>query len=464
MSHSASANPTPSLSGQTREARPTRVRYIVLGFLCVLAFLTYFDRVCITSAQADIQHDLRITDRQMGWIFGGFWLAYGLFEIPAGSIGDRFGARGTLSAIAAAWSLFTALSGAATGFATLLIYRVMFGVGEAGAYPNMARVQHAWFSPRVHARVGGFLWLVSRWGGAISYVAFPALLSALNATRFRDALHGLGLNALAHMPAWRMGFWVCGVAGVAWVVLFYPWFRDDPERKPSVNEAELKLIESGRAPGDRKHASFNADTWAMLLGSASLWGIAIAYLGTSFGWSFLVSWMNQFLLDTYKVSYGGSSLLKMLPLFVGGIACLIGGALSDLYVRYTGQKRFGRVIFPICGSLIAAVSMACIPFTHTPRHAMALVCLASFASDLGQAPAWAAIIGVGGEFAGTAFGFVNMIANAGGNFLAPVICPMIFHRFGWSTMMYVYALSFLIATSMWLLINPTRRFDEPATA
>ena len=443
--------PTPSA------AQPTRVRYIVLLFLCALAFLTYFDRVCITSAQADIQHDLSISDQRMGWILGAFWLTYGLAEIPIGSLGDRFGCRGILSAIALAWSIFTGLSGAAIGFASLMAYRLMFGVGEAGAYPSMASVQHAWFAPRVHARVGGFLWLVSRWGGAVSYVAFPALLAGLSSRGFRAMLSHVGLG---HVPSWRMGFWICGLAGIVWVLLFYPWFRDDPAQKQSVNAAELELIESGHRAKDRGHASFDADTWLALLSSFSLWGIAIAYLGTSFGWSFLVSWMNRFLLDTYQVSYSGSTWMKMLPLFIGGLACLVGGMLSDIYVRRTGQRRFGRVIFPICGSLTAAIAMATIRFTHSPQHAMLLVCLASFGNDIGQAPAWASIIGVGGEYAGTAFGFVNMIANAGGNFLAPVLCPHVLSHYGWPTMLNVYAAAFLISTVMWLFINPSRRFDE----
>jgi nitrate/nitrite transporter NarK len=261
-----------------------------------------------------------------------------------------------------------------------------------------------------------------------------------------------------------MGFWTCGLAGVAWVFLFYPWFRDDPARKTSVNADELHIIRAGASAAPRRHASFTAQTWGRLLSSPSLWGISIAYLGTSFGWSFLVTWMNQFLLDSFNVSYKASPWLKMLPLFVGGIACLIGGALSDIYVRRSGRKRFGRIIFPLCGSFVAAVSMACIPFTRTAGWAMALVCLASFASDMGQAPAWASIISVGGEYAGTAFGFINMIANAGGNFLAPVVCPRIFHHYGWNTMMYVYATAFLVATCMWMLINPSRRFDDPASA
>ena len=452
--------PISSRQSAIGNSSPTHVRYIVLAFLCALAFLTYFDRVCITSAQSDIKRDLHLSDGQIGLVLGGFWLAYGLFEIPAGSLGDRFGARRTLSAIALAWSLFTALSGSAIGFGSLLAARVLFGAGEAGAYPNMAAVQHNWFPARVHARIGGFLWLVSRWGGALSYVIFPALLAALDSEGFRHALHDAGFRRLADTPAWRMGFWTCGLAGLAWVLLFYPWFRDDPARKRAVNAAELQLIRRDRPRGQPGHARFDSRTWRLLLTSGPLWAIAIAYMGTSFGWSFLVSWMNQFLLDKYQVSYQGSPWLKMLPLFVGGAACLIGGALSDAYVRRTGRKRFGRVIFPIVGSFIAAASMACIPLAHTAGQAMSLVCLASLASDMGQAPAWAAIIGIGGDYAGTAFGFINMIANVGGNFLAPVLCPQIYHRFGWGAMMDVYAAAFLLGTVMWLLIDPTRRFYE----
>ena len=136
------------------------------------------------------------------------------------------------------------------------------------------------------------------------------------------------------------GGWIliCGVAGVG-SSTFFPWFRDDPAQKPSVNTAELEIIESGRRGKDRKHASFDAQTWINLLSSFSLWAIAIGYLGTSFGWSFLVSWMNQFLLDTYRVSYGGSPWLKMLPPFVGGCACLIGGSCFRMYM-------FGRTAGP----------------------------------------------------------------------------------------------------------------------
>jgi MFS family permease len=106
---------------------PTRQRYLVMTFLCILSFLTYFDRICIARAQEDIKRDLNLTDTQMGLVFSAFWLAYALFELPGGWMGDRYGARRTLTRIVLARSLFT--------------FRFLFGAGEARAYPNMARVQ-----------------------------------------------------------------------------------------------------------------------------------------------------------------------------------------------------------------------------------------------------------------------------------------------------------------------------------
>src|SRR5437762_1803911 len=157
-------------------AHPSRERYGVMAFLCVLSFLTYFDRQGITQVQGSIQRDLGVSDTQMGMIFAACWFAYAVFEIPSGFLADRFGARGTLTRIVLAWSLFTALSGSAIGFWSLLTLRFLFGMGEAGAYPGMARIQAAWLAPRTRARAGGTLWLFARWGAAFAPLMFTQLI------------------------------------------------------------------------------------------------------------------------------------------------------------------------------------------------------------------------------------------------------------------------------------------------
>jgi MFS transporter, ACS family, glucarate transporter len=158
------------------DQQPTRQRYVVMAFLCVLAFLSYFDRVCMVKAQSAVQNELGLTDRQIGLVLGVFWFAYALFDIPGGWMGDRYGARITLTRIVVAWSVFTILSGCATGFAFLFLCRFLFGVGEAGAFPNMARVQANWLPPRARARSSGLLWSIARWGGASAPLLFGMLL------------------------------------------------------------------------------------------------------------------------------------------------------------------------------------------------------------------------------------------------------------------------------------------------
>ena len=177
------------MPNQTRPSEsPTHVRYTVMAFLCVLSFLTYFDRVCLMQAKPSIQRDLGISDYQWGAILSAFWLAYALFEIPSGWLGDRFGARTTLTRIVFAWSVFTALSGAARGFSSLYLYRFLFGVGEAGAYPNMARIQSRWLPASSRARAGGLLWLLARWGAAFSPPIFAGMLAVFDAPGFQRAV------------------------------------------------------------------------------------------------------------------------------------------------------------------------------------------------------------------------------------------------------------------------------------
>jgi MFS transporter, ACS family, glucarate transporter len=439
------------------DAKPTRVRYGVMVFLGLLAFLTYFDRICITRAQGDIKADLGITDTQMGLIMGAFWFAYAIFELPAGWMGDRFGARGTLTRIVLAWSLFTALSGSATGFISLFVLRFLFGAGEAGAFPNMARIQSRWLPVASRPRAGGMLWLMARWGGAFSPIIFGAMMQGLNSPTFRSFLGSLPLlSAFQHTAAWRLAFWASGLVGIVWVVAFWWWFRDHPSEKKSVNAAELELITRG-APPEVKGHGMPAPMWRALLTNRSLLAMGVYYLCGSFGWSFFASWMPRYFSDVQNVSYDRSEWMVAAPMFFGGITCLLGGIAVQALVKRTGWTRWGRAIFPIFGKTTAACSMALIPFMKTPMEATILLCIASAAYDFGQASNWATIVDIGGKYAGSAAGLINTIGNMG-NAFQPVIGAMIFNAFGWDTLFAVYTVMLLVAASMWLMIDPRKTF------
>jgi MFS family permease len=354
-----------------------------MAFLCVLSFLTYYDRQCIVRAQESIQTSLAISDEQMGLVFGAFWLAYALFDIPGSWLGDRMGARFTLTRIVLAWSLFTAMTGAATGFYSLLLYRFLFGVGEAGAYPNMARIQSRWLPMAERARAGGILWLTARWGAAFAPLVFGTM------TRGTESLQAmLGetslLPWLVAVPSWRISFFVSGVLGIVWCLAFYPWFRDEPAQKQSVSAAELRHIEAGRGKIETGH-HMEARIWGRLFSSPSLWAMALYYVCGSFGWSFFVSWMPRYMKAVHGVAFAQSEWSSAWPLFCGGIACLVGGVLSDALVKRTGWRRLGRAVFPVTGCTIAAAAMLAIPHVKTQRDATILMCIASAAFDFGQA-------------------------------------------------------------------------------
>src|SRR5205814_1066395 len=95
---------------------PTLVRYKVLGWMCALSMITYIDRVCIKQVGGEMRDTLGVSEAEFAWVFSAFGLAYALFEVPSGWLGDRFGPRRVLARIVLCWSLFTALTGCVWAF------------------------------------------------------------------------------------------------------------------------------------------------------------------------------------------------------------------------------------------------------------------------------------------------------------------------------------------------------------
>src|SRR5260370_35523097 len=116
---------------------PTRVRYWVIVFAVALAVVTYIDRVCISQAAPLITSDLKLSREQMAGVFSAFVLAYAIFEIPGGYMGDRLGARRVLMRIVVWGSIFTAASGFAWDFGSMAATRVFFGVRAAVGLPHL---------------------------------------------------------------------------------------------------------------------------------------------------------------------------------------------------------------------------------------------------------------------------------------------------------------------------------------
>ncbi len=213
----------PGVSRNAAAGSPTAVRHGVLGLTLALTAIAYLDRVCISTAAPAIKDELHLSDIQMGYVFSAFTLAYALFEVPSGWLADRFGARLMLTRVVTWWSALTAATGLATGFASLLAIRFLFGAGEAGAFPSMARVYSRWLPARERGRAFGLALMTAALGGAATQPLVVALLGWVQ---------------------WRHTFMLLGVVGLVWAVVWFWWFRDDPHGHGAVNEAELRIIAS----------------------------------------------------------------------------------------------------------------------------------------------------------------------------------------------------------------------------
>ena len=147
---------------------PTHAHRWVVFFAVALAVLAYVDRVAISQAGPVIAREMNFNKAQMGTVFGAFILGYALFEIPGAWLADWLGPRKALIRIVTWWSAFTALTGMAAGFQSLIAIRFLFGAGEAGAFPTIAKSLSTWLPVKERTRVQGMLWTATHWSGAIT--------------------------------------------------------------------------------------------------------------------------------------------------------------------------------------------------------------------------------------------------------------------------------------------------------
>jgi ACS family glucarate transporter-like MFS transporter len=379
-----------------RTIKPSTIsKRILLALLVLLSIITFLDRLCIAAAGPRIQQDLGITPEQWGWVLGAFVLSYGLFEIPTGALGDRFGQRRVLTRIVLWWSAFTALTGVASGFVPLVIIRFLFGAGEAGAYPNMAGVVSRWFLTRERAVAQGFIWGASRAGGALA----PLLVIPIQST--------LG---------WRASFFIFGAVGIVWCVIWLWWYRDGQDVVPvSAHGGSQSAVRHHEVP------------WGVLLRSPQVWTIVLMYGCYAWGSWFYFSWLHTWLVKARGFSEAEMAIFSALPFVLGAGANLAGGFVSDAAVRKLGVRR-GRIIVGSTCLAIGACLLVATALTQNKTGAVFLLTLGFGVMDLMLPSAWAICLDISGPHAGAVTGAMNTAGQFGG-FLCTVLFGYIVGQF-----------------------------------
>ncbi len=395
-------------------ARPTKVRFLVLGLATAVAIMLYLHRYCLSTADRDIKNELQLTEAQTANILGAFFFTYALCQIPSGFLADRYGPRVMLTFYIVVWSVLTGLLGVAQGYIGLLALRLGVGVFEAGAYPACAGIIRRWMPYPQRGLASGIVSLGGRLGGTIT----PKL----------TALLMVAFAVWYPVGSWRPVMVIYGVAGIVLAAAFWWIFRDSPREHPMCNGAEAELILHGD-PNPPRHdvAAPVGRLLAGVLGNFSLWMCSLVQFGINFGWVFLITYLNRYLDEVHQVGLAERGTMGTVVIGMSLPALILGGWWTDRMTTWLGQ-RWGRCLPLTLTRFVSAAAFLAVPFVGDAWTIVLLLGAVAFFSDLGVPAIWAYNMDVGRRNVGFVLGWGNMWGNLGAA-LSPVALNLVVQHF-----------------------------------
>ncbi|WKN46266.1 MFS transporter [Tunicatimonas pelagia] len=412
-------------------------RYWMVVGTFLLTLLLYIDRICISVAKEPIVQDLNLSDEQMGWVLSVFALGYALFQTPAGILADRLGPRRVLTAVVTFWSLFTALTGAAWNFTSMLVVRLLFGAGEAGAFPGISRAVFSWIPLQERGLVTGINFSGSRLGAAFALPFVAWLILTLG---------------------WRMSFVVLGAIGVVWAVVWYLIFRDDPTEHSGLSVTEQDFIRANRQQVDPAVAKEPLRAGS-LIGSKNMWLAMGQYFCSNFTFFFCLTWLFPHLKEKYALETLEAGFYASAPLVLGALGNWFGGWWIDRIYRQ-GNWTLSRRLPAVVGFGLAAIGLVVSVYMQTPLTAIIFLSIAIFGADMTLSPSWSFAVDIGRQHAGAVSGTMNMAGNIGA-FITALAFPYMQSWTGSEVpFFFVGAGLNVVAIFLWLFMQPDKQLEE----
>jgi len=373
-----------------KRLRLTSATSVVLIMLCIMYFITYLDRVNVSTAAAGFGKEFGLSHTEIGLVFSAFAYPYLLFQVSGGWVSDRFGAKRTLLFCGVLWAVATLLTGFATGLVTLLAARLLLGFGEGATFPAATSAMSRWVAKERRGFAQGVTHAAARIGNAVA----PGVIV-------------LAMTAWG----WRASFFVCGAISLVWVAVWQLTFAERPGEHRRITEAELAVLpqpapKAGKVP------------WGPLLRRMA--PVTIVYF--CYGWTLwlFLSWIPQYFLHNHQLDLRKSAVFASAVFFAGVIGDTLGGTVTDwLYERTRNLNRARSLMVSVC-MLLTLVSLVPLMFTHDLT--VSVVCLSSgfFFSEMTIGPMWAIPMDIAPQYAGTASGIMNT-----GSALAAIISPVL---------------------------------------
>jgi sugar phosphate permease len=371
-------------------------RWTIVTFSALGLTIAYLDRSALSVALPFMTREFEISPTVQGVVLSSFFWSYAVFQVPSGWLLDRVGPRVVYPVAVGWWSIWTALTAFAGGVASLIVFRIGLGIGEAPVQPANIKVVSKWFPRSERAFASSLFDMGQQIGVALSVPV---------------------VTILAVSVGWRAVFIVIGAVGLLWILGWLRVYRS-PEHHPRVSAAELAHIRSDQAemvvePAGRRD-------WAQLLRNGQVWALMSGYVFRSLAGAFFLTWYPSYLLDDRGFSEADFGMVGAIPAVIGIGSTVLGGIVSDRMLASGISTNIARKA-PIITGLGISACIAFTPFVESNLVVMILLTVSSAAHSF----AGAAILSLPAEVApspdvvGSIAGFQNFGSQLG-NIISPI--------------------------------------------
>ena len=369
--------------------RPTG---IVLLMLCLMYLITYIDRVNVSTASVGalgFGKEFHLSKTQIGLVFSAFAYPYLVFQVIGGWVSDRFGTRRTLIVCSLIWAGATVLTGLAGGLVSLLVARVLLGLGEGATFPAATAAMSRWVAAKDRGFAQGITHSAARLGNALA----PGLIVAVMVSY-----------------GWRASFYACAALSFVWVVVWFFVFRENPAEHPGMTVEECAVLPPPKPKGV-------AVPWGPLVKRMA--PVTIVYF--CYGWTLwlFLSWIPQYF------QHQGQDL-KNMALFSSGVFLAgvvgdtLGGIVTDRLYAATGNLNRARsLMVSVCMGL-TCLSLLPMMFSHDLVLSAISLSAGFFFAEMTIGPMWAVPMDIAPDHSGTASGIMNT-----GSAFAAIVSPVV---------------------------------------
>jgi MFS family permease len=364
----------------------------ILLMLCLMYFITYVDRVNVSTAAGQFKSEFGLSNTQLGFIFSAFAYPYVVFQYIGGWVSDRFGAKRTLIACAAIWAVATTLTGLAGGFATLVAARLLLGLGEGATFPASTSAMASWVRKDRRGLAQGITHSSARLGNAVAPMLVLALMTTFN---------------------WRFSFYLLGALSFGWLVMWLATYTEKPADHPRITSSEIDVL-----PPPKVRAVDLPGTWARLY--RRLLPVSGVYFCYNWILWLMLDWMPLYFMHSFHLNIKKAVIFTSGVFVAGVFGDLVGGMVSDRLFRRTGNLKLARSYLVAFCMTMTGLSLIPVVLIHDPMYSLVFLAAAMFFNEMNVGPMWAIPMDIAYERSGTASGIMS-----GNGFTAAIVSPVL---------------------------------------